>query len=68
MFDASKLDYDANVAATKAAAEWAHQHGLCLEAELGEVGGKDGAHAPGVRTDPGEAAAFVAATGVDALA
>lgn len=68
MFDASKLDYDANVAATKAAAEWAHQHGLFLEAELGEVGGKDGAHAPGVRTDPGEAAAFVAATGVDALA
>ena len=32
------------------------------------VGGKDGAHAPGARTDPAEAAAFVAATGVDALA
>src|SRR6476646_5505787 len=68
MFDASKLDYDANVMATKAAAEWAHGQGLFLEAELGEVGGKDGAHAPGVRTDPVEAAAFVAATGVDALA
>ncbi|HEY5853355.1 MAG TPA: class II fructose-bisphosphate aldolase [Aldersonia sp.] len=68
MFDASKLDYEANVAATKAAAEWANDHGLFLEAELGEVGGKDGAHAPGVRTDPDEAAAFVAATGVDALA
>jgi fructose-bisphosphate aldolase class II len=68
MFDASKLDYDANVAATKAATGWAHQHGLFMEAELGEVGGKDGAHTPGVRTDPGEAAAFVAATGVDALA
>jgi fructose-bisphosphate aldolase class II len=68
MFDAAKLDYDANVAATKAAALWAHRHGLFLEAELGEVGGKDGAHAPGVRTDPAEAAAFVAATGVDALA
>ena len=36
--------------------------------ELGEVGGKDGAHAPGVRTDPAEAAAFVDATGVDSLA
>jgi fructose-bisphosphate aldolase class II len=68
MFDASKLAYDANVAATRAAAEWAHQRGLYLEAELGEVGGKDGAHAPGVRTDPAEAAAYVAATGVDALA
>ncbi|MDN5824977.1 MAG: class II fructose-bisphosphate aldolase, partial [Micrococcaceae bacterium] len=31
-------------------------------------GGKGGAHAPGVRTDPAEAAAIVAATGVDALA
>jgi fructose-bisphosphate aldolase class II len=68
MFDASKQDYEANVAATKAAADWAHGRGIFLEAELGEVGGKDGAHAPGVRTDPAEAAAFVAATGVDALA
>lgn len=68
MYDASKLDYDANVAATKAAAEWAHNKGLWLEAELGEVGGKDGAHAPGVRTNPAEANAYVAATDVDALA
>jgi fructose-bisphosphate aldolase, class II len=68
MFDASKLDYDANVAATRSAAEWAHERAVFLEAELGEVGGKEGAHAPGVRTDPAEAAAFVAATGVDALA
>lgn len=68
MFDASHLDYDANVAATRAAVEWAHARGLLLEAELGKVGGKDGAHAPGVRTDPVEAAAFVGATGVDALA
>ena len=68
MYDASKLDYDKNVEATRAAREWAHVNGIYLEAELGEVGGKDGAHAPGVRTDPVEAAEFVAATGVDALA
>src|SRR5439155_8308995 len=68
MFDASKLPYDANVAATRAAAQFCHAHGLWLESELGEVGGKDGAHAPGARTDPAEAAAFAAATGVDALA
>jgi fructose-bisphosphate aldolase, class II len=68
MYDASKLGYAQNVAATRAAREWAHANGVYLEAELGEVGGKDGAHAPGVRTDPGEAAEFVAATGVDALA
>ncbi|GLW98447.1 class II fructose-bisphosphate aldolase [Microtetraspora sp. NBRC 16547] len=68
MYDASRDPYEVNVARTKAAAEWAHENGLWLEAELGEVGGKDGAHAPGVRTDPVEAAAFVSATGVDALA
>ncbi len=68
MYDASLDPYEMNVARTRAAAEWAHENGLWLEAELGEVGGKDGAHAPGVRTDPGEAAAFVSATGVDALA
>jgi fructose-bisphosphate aldolase class II len=68
MFDASHLDYADNVAATKAAGDWAHSQGLYLEAELGKVGGKDGAHAPGVRTDPEEAREFVAATGVDALA
>lgn len=68
MFDASRLLYEDNVAATRAAAEWAHANGLWLEAELGEVGGKKGAHAPGSRTDPNEARAYVAATHVDALA
>ena len=68
MFDASKLEYSANVARTAAVVARAHAAGVWVEAELGEVGGKDGVHAPGVRTDPGEAAAFVAATGVDALA
>ena len=68
MFDASKLSYDENVATTHAAAEWARANGIWLEAELGEIGGKDGAHAPGVRTDPAEALAFVEATGVDGLA
>ncbi|MFD8079248.1 ketose-bisphosphate aldolase [Streptomyces sp. NPDC059718] len=68
MYDASALPHDRNVAATRAAADWAHDRGLWLEAELGEIGGKDGVHAPGARTDPDEAAAFVAATGIDALA
>jgi fructose-bisphosphate aldolase class II len=68
MYDASKLDYDANVTATRAAAEWAREKELWLEAELGEIGGKDGAHAPGVRTDPEEAAQFVTATSVNGLA
>ncbi|GAB1331084.1 class II fructose-bisphosphate aldolase [Streptomyces sennicomposti] len=73
MYDASRLPYAENLAATRAAAEWAHAQGLWLEAELGEVGGKDGrppldAHAPGARTDPAEAHAFVTGAGADALA
>jgi fructose-bisphosphate aldolase, class II len=68
MFDASRLGYDENVRATAGAVGWAHDHGLWLEAELGEVGGKDGAHAPGARTDPAEAARYADQTGVDGLA
>ena len=68
MFDGSTLPWEENVRATREITEWCHERGLLVEAELGEIGGKDGAHTPGVRTDPDEAAAFVAATGVDALA
>jgi fructose-bisphosphate aldolase class II len=68
MYDASKLDYTDNVAATRRAADWAHSRDLYIEAELGAIGGKGGAHTPGVRTNPDEARRFVAATGVDALA
>lgn len=68
MYDASRLDYDANVAATAAVVARCHAAGIDVEAELGEVGGKDGVHAPGARTDQTDAARFVAATGVDALA
>ncbi|WP_128378115.1 class II fructose-bisphosphate aldolase [Streptomyces cavernae] len=73
MYDAARLPYADNVAATRAAVAWAHRQGLWIEAELGEIGGKYGrppldAHAPGARTDPAEARAFVAESGVDALA
>ncbi|WP_443217643.1 class II fructose-bisphosphate aldolase [Saccharothrix sp. CCNWYY140] len=68
MFDASTAPYEDNVVQTKEVAEFCHARGIWVEAELGEVGGKDGVHAPGVRTDPGEAKEYVTATGVDALA
>jgi fructose-bisphosphate aldolase, class II len=68
MFDAATLPYDENVARTREVVARCHAVGAWVEAELGAIGGKDGAHAPGVRTDPAEAAAFVAATDVDALA
>lgn len=68
MFDAADRPYEDNVAATAELARWVHERGAFVEGELGEVGGKDGVHAPGAATDPDEAAAYVAATGVDALA
>ncbi len=68
MFDASRLDHGANVAATRQVATLCHDAGIAVEAELGEIGGKDGVHAPGARTDPVQAARFAADTGVDALA
>ncbi|EPD92936.1 class II fructose-bisphosphate aldolase [Streptomyces albus] len=68
MIDASTLPYAQNVETTARLTAWCHEREVFVEAELGEVGGKDGVHAPGVRTDPDEALAFVAATGVDALA
>ncbi|NGN93524.1 class II fructose-bisphosphate aldolase [Nocardioides sp. KC13] len=76
MYDASQLSYSENLTRTAAVTHRCHDRGAHVEAELGEVGGKamdracrdQGAHAPGVRTDPQQAAAFVASTGVDALA
>jgi fructose-bisphosphate aldolase class II len=81
MYDASRLPYARNLAATRAAVDWAHAQGLWIEAELGRIGGKDrpdgragaaghapDAHSPAARTDPDEARAFVTASGVDALA
>jgi len=68
MYDGAKLDFADNVATTRRVVAAGDAAGVLVEAELGEIGGKDGAHAPGVRTDPAEAAAFVAETGVGALA
>ncbi|MEU6036739.1 class II fructose-bisphosphate aldolase [Actinomadura sp. NPDC047616] len=68
MYDASALEHGRNVAVTAEIAARCHARGVWVEAELGEIGGKDGVHDPTARTDPDEAAAYVAATGVDALA
>jgi fructose-bisphosphate aldolase, class II len=74
--------YDYNVAVTRRVAEMAHAVGVSVEGELGclgsletgEAGEEDGVGAAGklsreqLLTDPAQAADFVAATGVDALA
>jgi len=72
MVDAGRLPYDENVAETARQARWLKQNLIFVEAELGYVGGKktqvQSAHAEGVRTDPDQAAEYVALTGVNALA
>lgn len=68
MVDAAHLPYRDNVDRTRTFAARAHDAGLWVEAELGEIGGKGNAHAVGVRTDPDEAVAFAADTAVDGLA
>jgi len=68
MYDGSRLGDDANRTATRGVVQRCHAAGVSVEAELGEIGGKDGVHAPGVRTDPAAAERFVADCGVDALA
>ena len=76
------MDYDYNVEVTRRAVEMAHACGVSVEGELGclgsletgEAGEEDGIGAEGILTleqmltDPEEAAEFVKATGVDALA
>ena len=68
MYDGSKLPDTENRARTAEVVMAAHELGVSVEAELGEVGGKDGVHDPSARTDPADAARFVADTGVDLLA
>ena len=68
MFDGSKLPYAENVAASLRVAQLCKSYGATLEVEIGEVGGKDGVHAPGVRTRPDEALTFANATRTNLLA
>lgn len=68
MYDGSKLPDAENRVRTADVVRAARERGVSVEAELGEVGGKDGVHDPSARTDPADAAQFVADTGVDLLA
>ncbi|MDI9489848.1 MAG: class II fructose-1,6-bisphosphate aldolase [Clostridiaceae bacterium] len=72
MIDGSHLDYEDNVALTKQVVEYAHAHGVVVEAELGRLAGieddvnvsaEDSSY-----TDPAEVEDFVTRTGCDSLA
>ena len=68
MYDGSKLPDAQNRETTAEITAFAHEHGVSVEAELGEVVGKNGVHDPSARPNPEDAAQFVADTGVDLLA
>lgn len=72
MIDGAKYDYKENVALTKKVVEYAHAHGVVVEAELGRLAGVEDdvkvSDKDALFTDPEQAAEFVAATGVDSLA
>ncbi|SDS53667.1 class II fructose-bisphosphate aldolase [Microterricola viridarii] len=68
MYDGSTLSYQDNVKTTRSLANELHDLDIWVEAELGEIGGKDGVHIATARTEPREAADFVSSTGVDGLA
>jgi fructose-bisphosphate aldolase, class II len=65
MLDASKLPLAENIATTRRAADLAHQAGLSIEGEIGQL---PTPNEPVAYTDPDEAALFVRETGVDAVA
>lgn len=72
MADGSPFPYSENLAFTKEMTQLAHSCGAVVEAEIGRISGtEDGLtveEKEALMTDPYQAAEFVAATGVDALA
>lgn len=72
MIDGSKHPLEENIALTKQVVEYAHAHGVSVEAELGKLAGIEDNINVDERsakfTDPQEAAEFVERTGVDSLA
>jgi fructose-bisphosphate aldolase class II len=75
MIDASKLPLEENIKLTKQVVEYAHDHGVVVEAELGQLGGIEedviGVSHDEVSkhlTDPNEAVEFVEKSGCDSLA
>lgn len=70
MIDGSHLSYDDNVALTRKVVEYAHQHDVTVEGELGVLAGVEDEVASETHTytQPEEVEDFVTKTGVDSLA
>jgi ketose-bisphosphate aldolase len=71
MIDASEKPLEENIAISRQVVEYAHSHGVSVEAELGRIGTTDFVETESdeeLYTKPDEAERFVRETGVDALA
>ena len=72
MIDGSKLSFEENIAVTRKVVEYAHDHGVMVEGELGKLAGIEDAvnvsEADAQFTNPAEVEEFVSRTGVDSLA
>ena len=72
MIDGSKYDFEENVALTKKVVDYAHSHGVVVEAELGKLAGIEDdvnvSASDAMYTNPEQAKEFVERTGCDSLA
>ena len=73
MIDASHHPFEENIKLTKQVVEYAHAHGVVVEAELGQLGGIEEdvvgvADVASHLTDPDQAEEFVTKSGCDSLA
>lgn len=70
MIDGSHHSFEENIAVTKRVVEYAHDHGVWVEAELGRLAGveEDVSSAHSIYTDPDQAVEFVERSGCDSLA
>ena len=70
MIDGSHHSFEDNIAVTKRGVEYAHAHGVWVEAELGRLAGgeEDVSSEHSIYTDPDQAVEFVERSGCDSLA
>ena len=72
MIDASSKPWEENIAITKKVVEYAHDHGVVVEAELGKLAGIEDdvqvADHDAMFTSPDEVEEFTSRTGIDSLA
>lgn len=69
MIDASHCPFEENIAITRRVVDRAHEKGIVVEAELGQLGGVEEDIVGSVKlTDPSQAAEFIERSGCDSLA